>query len=103
VDFREPPDFMMVSGEEGMVANKTVPVPRELNMWLVWFQGRHPKQAYKFLNGTLALWRALLREEWRMIQEAKAERRRTGQPVAPKRGPIMQAMEDEIGRMKAEV
>jgi hypothetical protein len=78
---------------------KTVRVSSTRNAHLTASQPRPP---IPFRGGATGLWRALIREEHRNLEEARAESRRTGVPVQPKLGPIYLALKNELGLMKAE-
>ncbi|MGW7100314.1 hypothetical protein [Streptomyces sp. NPDC054838] len=102
LDFTVPPGGLLPA--EGSVKGppvkvKTVKVPDALNRHIMNFMARHPVD---FANVALALWRALMREEIAELEAAKVAQRREGGPVAPKTGPIYQAMAAELQMMRDE-
>lgn len=100
INFLLPPDAMM--GGKMIDKKKTLIVPGPLNAHLLMFQARYQGQQYKVQNGTLALWRMLLREEAEMRAEARRLQEETGLPADPRKGPVMRRFEQELERMAAE-
>lgn len=100
INFMLPPGGMM--GGTLYPKPKTVKVDGPLNAHILMFQARHQGRQHKFQNATKGLWRALLREEDAMMQEAKALQHRTGVPSLPRKGPLLRALERELEQMRAE-
>jgi len=100
INFLLPPGGMM--GGRTAPLKKTLIVPGPLNAHLLTFQARYQGKQYKVQNGTLALWRILLREEAEMAAEARRLQEETGVPVEPRKGPVMRRFEEELERMAAE-
>jgi hypothetical protein len=100
INFMLPPGGLM--GGSTVPKPKTVKVDAPLNAHLLTFQARYQGQRYKFQNGTIALWRVLLREEAEMAAEARREQRRTGVPEMPRKGPLMRRFEEELDQMMFE-
>lgn len=100
INFLLPPGGMM--GGRTALLKKTLNVPGPLNAHLLLFQARYQGQRYKVQNGSLALWRMLLREEAEMRAEALRLQHKTGVPAEPRKGPVMRRFEDELDRMDAE-
>lgn len=101
VNFMLPPGGMM-GGNRSVPLKKTLIVPAPLNAHLLMFQVFHQGNQYKVQNGSLALWRMLLREEHEMVEEARRLAKETGLPADPRRGPVMRRFEQELKRMAAE-
>lgn len=100
VNFLLPPGGMM--GGRSVPLKKSLIVPAPLNAHLLMFQARYQGRRYKVGNGSLALWRVLLREEHEMVERAKREAKKTGLPPDPEPGPLMRRWLDELDRMDAE-
>lgn len=100
INFLVPPGGMM--GGRTAPLKKTLNVPGPLNAHLLLFQARYQGQQYKVQNGSLALWRVLLREEHEMAEEARRLSEETGLPADPRKGPVMRRFEQELERMAAE-
>jgi hypothetical protein len=100
INFLLPPGMMM--GGRMIPRKKTVITEGPMDAHLSMFQGRYQGQRYKFQNGTIALWRVLLREEHEMVEEARRLQRQTGVPAEPRKGPVMRRFEEELDRMAAE-
>lgn len=101
VDFTLPPGGS-VPGARTAPLKKTLIVPSALNGHLLWFQSRHQGQEHKVQNGTLALWRVLLREEHEMVAEARRLSEQTGRPAEPRQGPVLRRYLAELERMADE-
>jgi hypothetical protein len=102
LDFMVPPGGLLAAeGEVFSAPPKTVPLGPALEAHWQAFAAR--RSSLKMFTKTVrALLRVLLREEHAMMEEARAESQRTGVPVRPKMGPLMEAVVAERRLIQAE-
>lgn len=109
IDFESVPAALLNSSSLGgppVNAMKPVMVPGALNAHIYEFLARNVgarKRHVTFKSVTLALWRILLREEYRAHQQAKAESRTLdGLPTPVTHGLLFTAVREELQLMRDE-
>lgn len=106
IDFRLPPgvqrDKAATLGRTPPVTARTAKLPRPVNTRVNLFLAEAEGRDLSFQEATLALWRALLREEHEMLEKARKAEHETGQQAVVRSGPLRRALARELDEMRAE-